>query len=344
VRVLIDTTFARRGPSGTAVYLERLVPELRALGVDVVEAANARRPAPAGGGAGSVRNLAADRAWTALGLAGRARAADAGLVHHPLPAGSRAIRLPQVVTVHDLAFERLPERFDARFRAYARRAHRSAARRAAVVIAVSHATAQDVREHWGIDPARIVVAPHGPGQAIEPAPARTDPPTHFLYVGDDEPRKDLGLLLSAYARHRAMTGGPAALPLVLAGSVPDPGRPGVRTERPDAARLAELHAGAAALVHPALHEGFGLTALEAMAAGTPVVAVRSPGVLEVCGAAAAWAEPGDAEALAAHMTRLAADPAARDDLAARGRRRSRDFSWERSAREHVRAYTLALGS
>jgi alpha-1,3-rhamnosyl/mannosyltransferase len=343
VRVLIDTTFARRGPSGTAVYLERLVPALRALGIDVVEAANARRRAPAGGGPGSVRNLAADRAWTALGLAGRARAAQAGVVHHPLPAGSRAIRVPQVVTVHDLAYERVPERFDPRFRAYARRAHRSAARRAAAVIAVSQATADDVREHWGIDPARIVVAPHGPGQAPERTPARSDPPTHFLYVGDDEPRKDLGLLLSAHARHRAMAG-PAALPLVLAGSAPDPGLPGVRTERPDAARLAELHASAAALVHPALHEGFGLTALEAMAAGTPVVAVRSPGVLEVCGAAAAWADPGDAEALAAHMTRLAADPAARDELAERGRRRSADFSWERSAREHLRAYTLAVGS
>jgi glycosyltransferase involved in cell wall biosynthesis len=81
-----------------------------------------------------------------------------------------------------------------------------------------------------------------------------------------------------------------------------------------------------------------------MAAGTPVVAVRSPGVLEICGAAAAWAEPGDAEALAAHMTRLAGDPAVRDELAARGRSRSSKFSWERSAREHVRAYTLALGS
>jgi glycosyltransferase involved in cell wall biosynthesis len=340
----MDTTFPRRGPSGTAVYLERLVPELRALGVDVVEAANARRPAPAGGGAGSVRNLAADRAWTALGLAGRARAAGAGLVHHPLPAGSRAIRVPQVVTVHDLAFERLPERFDARFRAYARRAHRSAARRAAVVIAVSHATAQDVREHWGIDPARIVVAPHGPGQAIEPAPARTDPPTHFLYVGDDEPRKRVDVLLDAYRRFRA-AGGDA--PLLLAGSVADPAIPGVETvSRPSPQRLAQLHAESIALLHPAIEEGFGLTLLEALAAGTPVIAARSRAALEVCGDAALLLDADDGAALAASladaMTVLADDAGLRQRLADAGLARSRDFTWTASARAHIEAYTLAL--
>ena len=141
MRVLIDTTFARRGPSGTATYLRHLVPALRALGVDVVEAANARRRPPAGGGRGSLRNLVRDRLWVEAGL----RDPTVDLVHHPLPAHAATLRVPQVITVHDLAFERLPAAFDARFRAWARRAHRAAARRSAAVVAVSEATAADAR-------------------------------------------------------------------------------------------------------------------------------------------------------------------------------------------------------
>ncbi|MEA2155285.1 MAG: hypothetical protein QOE11_1425, partial [Solirubrobacteraceae bacterium] len=64
MRVLLDTSYARRGHSGTAVYLEQLTAALRDEGVDVVEAVNERRRAPAGGGAGSVRNLAIDEWWT----------------------------------------------------------------------------------------------------------------------------------------------------------------------------------------------------------------------------------------------------------------------------------------
>ena len=76
--------------------------------------------------------------------------------------------------------------------------------------------------------------------------------------------------------------------------------------------LPQLHAAAAALVHPSFHEGFGLTVLEAMRAGTPVIAGAS---------AAAMLAPPDGEP---------------------GRTRALAFSWERSARAHVQAYTVAL--
>ncbi|HEV2814328.1 MAG TPA: glycosyltransferase, partial [Solirubrobacteraceae bacterium] len=158
MRVLIDTTFARRGPTGAGVYAERLVAALRAEGVDVVEAANERRRPPAGGGLGSLRNLASDVLWTEIGL--RRRPGD--VVHHPLPARITGARRPQVVTVHDLAYEVLPDACDPRIRACATRAYRRAARRADVVVCGTQATARDLRERWGVE--RIVVAPYGPGQ------------------------------------------------------------------------------------------------------------------------------------------------------------------------------------
>jgi glycosyltransferase involved in cell wall biosynthesis len=334
MRVLLDTTYVRRGRSGTAVYLECLAAALRAEGADVAEVANERRRGPAGGGAGSARNFALDEWWTQVQLPRLARAARADVLHHPLPALAVRAPCPQVVTLHDLAFERLPDQFAPAFRRWASRAHRRAARGADAVVCVSQTTRRDARARWGVGDARIVVALHGPGQPLQ---VRRSAPEHFLYVGDDEPRKNLALLLEAYGRYREGAG-PHALALVLAGRASSD-RPGVRSERePD---LAVLLGAAAALVHPALHEGFGLTALEAMNAGVPVIAARSPGLTETCGEAPRYIDPYDASDLAAALAELAGDAALRDELARRGSARAAEFSWAASARAHIAAYTLA---
>jgi glycosyltransferase involved in cell wall biosynthesis len=205
---------------------------------------------------------------------------------------------------------------------------------------VSETTAGDVRELWGVSPERVVVAPHGPGQAVS---SRTDrAASHFLYVGDAEPRKNLATLIAAYALYRRRTDAP--LELVLAGSAVA-AQPGIRLEpSPTSDRLAELYAEAVALVHPSLYEGFGFTPLEAMTAGAPVIAARSPGTVEVCGDAARYVDPSDPAAFAAAMAELAATPALRRELRERGRRRAAEFTWAASARAHVAAYSLALSA
>jgi glycosyltransferase involved in cell wall biosynthesis len=341
MRVLLDTTYVRRAPySGTAIYLKRLQEALAELGgVEVVPAANRRRRPPAGGGLGSVRNLLADAWWGALELPRLARAGGAEVIHHPLPIRAPLTRTPQVITVLDLAFERLPEHFDPRYRAYARRVHRAAARAADAVVCISETTAADVRELWGVPAQRIVVAPLGPGQDLR----RSEPaaePRHFLYVGDAEPRKNLGVLLSAYREYRERAARP--LELVLAGSAQAAGA-GIRVVRaPEAAQLAELYGETAALVHPSLYEGFGLTPLEAMTTGTPVIAARSPGIVEVCDGAVRYAEARDAESFTTAMVAVASDAELRADLRARGLARASEFTWARCARRHADAYSLAL--
>jgi glycosyltransferase involved in cell wall biosynthesis len=342
VRVLLDTTWAHRAPySGTGVYLEQIAVALAELdGLEVISVANEERRAPGQGGIRSARNALDDLRWTQYELPSRARAAGADVIHHPLPALIARARVPQVATVHDLAFELLPGDFALAYRTYAHLTHRAAARRAQAVICVSRATAQDVQRRWGVAADKLVVAPHGPGQALG-VHDRSRAPAHFLYVGDDEPRKNLDALMEAHRRYR--TAAPRPLPLVLAGSARrgDPAAGVLAEPHPSADRLGELYAQAAALVHPSRHEGFGLTLLEAMAQGTPVIAATSAAAVEVCGDAARWVDPAEPQQLADQMTALATDAAVRAQLADAGLRRAALFSWQMSARAHLNAYSLA---
>ena len=345
MRVAIDTSYATRGASGTGVYIERLIPALEADGVEVVRLSQPLRGKR--GGRNKLRsaaNAALDLAWTRELLPRAAERAKADVLHHPLPAWSPT-KIPQVVTVHDAAFARHPDDFDPVWRRIALRSHRAAVAHAGAVIAVSATTARDAIG-WLRAPAEsVVVAPHGPGQELAVPDQRAR--EHWLYVGDDEPRKNVAGLLEAHARYREMGG---TLPLVLAGAAATradarsaaDARGAIRgVPSPDAATLADLHARAIALVHPSKDEGFGLTVLEAMSVGTPVIAARNAAIEELAGEAALIV---DDWALAEAMQRVERDERLQEMMGAAGRHRASTFSWRRSATAHIEAYTLARDS
>lgn len=340
MRVLIDTSYVRRGPSGTGVYVEQLIRALRERGeVDLVLAAQPHRlEAGAGNPLRSAANALFDLHWLHRGLPAQARRSRADVVHHPLPAHGRRIGCAQVVTFHDVAFEKMPRGYGRVWRALAARAYRHAAARSRAIVCVSEHTASDAVKTLGANRSAIVVAPHGPGQVegLEPPPAER---SHLLYVGDAQERKNVGLLLEAYALYRRAEPEPAEL--VLAGEAAGhAGEPGVRgVPRPSREDLLALHGAAIALVHPSAHEGFGLTVLEALALGTPVVAVRNEATQELAGRAALLV--AGAPEMAVAMGRVSHDRALRTELSRCGRESAVRFSWDRSAQAHERAYTLA---
>jgi glycosyltransferase involved in cell wall biosynthesis len=250
---------------------------------------------------------------------------------------------PGVVTVHDLAFEDHPDDFSRRtgwkYRTFVPRAVRSAER----VICDSRFTRDELCRRYGADPERVRVIPLAP--ALAAGSAEPPPGPYLLAVGDLRRKKNLPTLLKAFARLRSQG---LEHRLVLAG--PDAGEgERLRAAAPngtveltgwvDDERLDALMRGAELLVHPSLHEGFGLVLLEAMARGTPVAAARAGALPETAGDAAELFDPRDPADLAAAVRR-ALDRA--PELAAAGRARAAGFSWERTARETLAVYRELL--
>ena len=229
------------------------------------------------------------------------------------------------------------------------------AARAELCLCISGFTAAELQTHLGVPRERIRVVPMAPGQ---PVSQRTEPLTDgelaelglarplVVRTGGYTTRKNVPLLLRAWAEvgHRtgatlALTGPPHAARDVLLAVTPSLPRVRVFDYLP-AALVARLVRTADVLVSPSVYEGFGMPMVEAMAAATPVVAVRTAFAEEVCGDAAVLV-PNDAAPFAEAIIRVLEDVDLRERMRAAGAERARAFSWERSAELLVAAYREA---
>lgn len=270
------------------------------------------------------------------------------VVHGPNYVAPPAGRAATVITVHDLAYLRYPELVSAASLRY-RELVPAAIRRGATVLTPSSTIADEVREAYRLDPERVRPTPLGVDPGWSEAAAAALPsevgPDYLLFVGSREPRKNLGWLLDAY---RQAARAAVELPqLVLVGPAGWGDQPNLGPRPPtvlgftSGAELRALVAGAKALVSPSRYEGFGLTPLEALAAGTPVIASDIPVHHEVLGDCARFVPLDDVDALA---DALAHPPARSAAQAAHGRARSGNFRWSKTAASTVSAYRFALES
>jgi glycosyltransferase involved in cell wall biosynthesis len=278
------------------------------------------------------------------------------VVHAPTPLAPPRRGTPLVVTVHDAVPWTHPDTLTPRGVSWHRTAIGHAVRHADRIVVPTHAVADELATHVpGLAPAKVVVIGEGvpdalvrpPADAAERAARLALPEAYLLSLATLEPRKGLDVLLAALAD-------PAApdLPLLLVGQ---PGWGGVDPLAQAAAlglpagrvrplgRLSDddlavvLHR-AAALASPSRAEGFGLPALEAMAAGVPVVTSDAPALVEV-GGGAATVVPRDDPAALARALADAVDPAGREARAAAGRQQAARYSWSAAARELWQLYS-----
>ena len=276
-------------------------------------------------------------------------------------------RIPVIATIHDLAFEHLPETFTRRGSFQLKLTVRRTARRAARIATVSEYSRQDLLRTYHLPPEKVAVTYNGIDARFTPQPATLSEPReirlrfgiardYLLAVGSLQPRKNLVRLIRAYAdlrsrhasfQHQLVIVGRK---LWLADEIFDEVKRQpwaddlILTDYVEDRALAALYRSAAAFVYPSLFEGFGLPPLEAMACGVPVITSNTSSLPEVTGDAALLIDPLREEELAEALLRIVGDDSLRARLREAGIAQAEKFTWREAAEITLRLYREALGA
>jgi glycosyltransferase involved in cell wall biosynthesis len=233
---------------------------------------------------------------------------------------------PCVVTLHDVIRTHYPPRNPAA-RIYVAVMTPRALQKSVRVLTVSEAAKRAIVETFDCDAEKIVVTPNGVDGTFFADGPRAEG-RYFLFVGNDKPHKNVERLVEASVSNQLVLAGGAFERLREVPGVIAPGFVSIE-------ELAALYRGATALVMPSLEEGFGLPVVEAMAAGTPVIASDIPALREVTGGHAFHIDPYSVTAIAEAMRNVT-----REHVDA-ARERARQFTWARCATLTREAYLCA---
>jgi glycosyltransferase involved in cell wall biosynthesis len=260
---------------------------------------------------------------------------------------------PFVLTIYDMIHELLPHTSGSSGRTAERK--RILAGGAAGIIAISESTRRDVIRLLGLPPAKVRTIHLGGPEVLEtalpPHPGLADP--YVLFVGQRGDYKNFSTFLTGMApllrddrRLRVVCAGGRTLDAAEVEAARSSGVDGrvQHVAGPSDEALAALYQHARAFVFPSRYEGFGLPVLESFAFGCPAVLARSSSLPEIGGEAAAYFDPESAESIRTAVDRVLRDEPLRRAMIEAGRRRAREFSWERTARETWATYAELSGA
>jgi alpha-1,3-rhamnosyl/mannosyltransferase len=302
--------------------------------------------------------VATEATW----LAREAGRRNIGLLHHAggvIPPGPAIGRIPAALTIHDLQPLVMPENFSSVKRRWLTTMLPRSARRAAMVFTPSEPASASVVERLAVPADRVRTVPHGiePPQPVPDGDIAAVRARYrlgeqvVLYPAITYPHKDHVTLVQAFgrlARSRpdltlVLPGGagPSEADVSAAIRASGAGEQVRRTGRIPWSDLAALYASATVVAVPSLFEGFGAPALEAMAAGVPVVVADATALPWVVGDAGLKFRPGDVGQLTSELARVLDQPPVHDTLAAAGRVQAERFTWDRAAADLAAGYRAA---
>jgi glycosyltransferase involved in cell wall biosynthesis len=260
---------------------------------------------------------------------------------------------PQVTVFHDLQHKRHPEYFRWFDRPFWRFFLYWAARRSKALIAISGATAADLRRFYPRTPtSKIHIVPQGVDPVFAEIRSQRHPEPFLLAVSTLHPHKNLDGLLRAFALFRRRRPDMRLVVCGMHGFVAGPLHELRRSLGLEEAvefpgwiprdQLYDLYARAWAFIYPSRFEGFGLPILEAMAAGIPMACSDVEPMSGLAGAAAVKFDPEDVDAIAAAMLRITEDEALRTCLAEAGPRQAAKYTWKATAEGTLEALRGAM--
>jgi glycosyltransferase involved in cell wall biosynthesis len=266
--------------------------------------------------------------------------------------GSLHIDIPQMITVHDLAFEHYVKHTPFLVNNYYRYFVPEYCRKADKILAVSEFTKQDIISSYKIDAQKIEVVHNGTDESIFSfrhdahilSNYHLKEKEYFIFIGAVHPRKNVLGLLQAFEHfkntyqhpHRLVIVGRKAwmnkeLESFYAGMQHKNDVTWI--EKTDRSHLFEILSHAFALVYPSFFEGFGIPIIEAMSAGIPVITSNLSSMPEVAGNAAILVNPKDIDEISTAMNQLVMSNDLYKELIEKGKLRSKDFSWDTSAKK-----------
>jgi glycosyltransferase involved in cell wall biosynthesis len=257
-----------------------------------------------------------------------------------------------VLTVHDMIHEKFPAAFSAADRSSENK--RKAVERADKIICISEHTRRDLIELFDVKAEKTAVIYHGFSLNVPQNPLQriaTDSP-YLLYVGSRGGYKNFDRLLEAFAASAVLR---ASFRLIAFG-----GGNFSRAEKMQIQKLGlqqhevqqmsggdevlgGLYRGASAFIYPSLYEGFGLSPLEAMSFGCPVVCSKLSSIPEIVGNAGQYFDPYDAASMRDSIEQLVFSEAATSELIIKGRERVKLFSWDACANQTMHLYRTLSG-
>ena len=296
-------------------------------------------------------------AWSRTSVP-RLNTSDHDIIHSTTIISPPASNKPLVVSVHDLAFRRFPERFPQRARRLFDRSWKRVLERADAVVCPSAATSADLLAA-GLDADRLHLVPLGHEPQIVSAQAALQVRQKFgvdgdfiLAAGTLEPRKNIPALIEAFSEIAQKTdtqlvlAGPTGWGTTveeLLGPVDNVTKARISiTGEITTAELAALYTEATVFCYPSLLEGFGLPVLEAMSYRTPVVTSKGTSTEEVAGDAAVMVNPNSVIEISEALARLVIDKSAAREIGDAGYQRSKLFTWDKAASATVDIYRKLL--
>ncbi|MCC5646823.1 glycosyltransferase family 4 protein [Nostoc sp. CHAB 5824] len=266
----------------------------------------------------------------------------------------------KVMNIYDLTFIKYPNYIDSAVKTYIQRVKRCL-QWTDLVLTISESSKKDIIDYLEVDPERVYVTPlasrYYPNylydkkniQVLEKQVTYDFFKPYLLFVSTIEPRKNINTIISAFNLLKKKHKIEHQLILI--------GKKGWNYEPIFAAienscwsnqihhldylsdeLVALFYSKADVFVYPSHYEGFGLPVLEAMTLGAPVVSANTSSIPEVTGDAAILVDPNNPVQLAEAILKVISDSQVREELISKGRERAKLFSWERTAKETLKAY------